>query len=52
MEVSRAERKRDKERDGMGGKERAYLWERTRAMERKGGGKEFRGMKGKRAKVF
>ena len=50
--MSRAERKRDKERDGMGGKERADLWERTREIERKGPSKGFRGMKRKRAKVF
>ena len=35
----------------MGRKER-ILWERTREIERKGGGKGFQGMKGKRAKVF
>ena len=35
----------------MGRKER-ILWERTREIERKGGGNGFRGMKGKRAKVF
>ena len=35
----------------MGRKER-ILWERTREIERKGGGKGFCGMKGKRAKMF
>ena len=35
----------------MGRKER-ILWERIREIERKGGGKGFRGMKGKRVKVF
>ena len=34
------------------GRKEWILWERTRKIERKVRGKGFRGMKGKRAKVF